>query len=229
MSKIIFLSIRWLPAIIAALCLHMIVFLIWQPINTSTPISYPVSQDSSDIQSLHLIWQQYTTIPIKKGQLKQVKQLIKKPAYIPVIIKQTHSPKKITKKILTNKSSSNNNTKLAVISKPIIPNQHEVNDVVQAEKPKYINSQQGNKLLSQKFIDTVQAKVRYPRRARQQNWQGSVLLGLDVKDNHITQLIVQQSSGYAVLDRSAMRALQRASLLDIADGNYSLPVKFYLH
>ena len=50
----------------------------------------------------------------------------------------------------------------------------------------------------------------YPPLARQRGWQGTVLLGLRVEPNgHLEKIYVERSSGYAVLDHSALNSLNR--------------------
>lgn len=52
--------------------------------------------------------------------------------------------------------------------------------------------------------------LTYPPLARQRGWEGTVLLGLKVaSDGYLQEIRVQRSSGYAVLDRSALNSLSR--------------------
>lgn len=54
----------------------------------------------------------------------------------------------------------------------------------------------------------------YPPLARQRGWEGTVLLGLRVEpDGHIESIRVTNSSGYAVLDNSALNSLVQVSQL----------------
>lgn len=54
----------------------------------------------------------------------------------------------------------------------------------------------------------------YPPLARQRGWEGTVLLGLRVEsDGHIESIHVTNSSGYAVLDNSALNSLIQVSHL----------------
>jgi protein TonB len=54
----------------------------------------------------------------------------------------------------------------------------------------------------------------YPLVARARGWQGTVLLGLRVEsDGRLDQVHIENSSGYAVLDRSALNSLSRLGYL----------------
>jgi protein TonB len=54
----------------------------------------------------------------------------------------------------------------------------------------------------------------YPLVARARGWQGTVLLGLRVEsDGHLDQVHIENSSGYAVLDRSALNSVNRLGYL----------------
>ena len=76
----------------------------------------------------------------------------------------------------------------------------------------------------------------YPLLARERGWEGTVVLGLRVESNgHLDRIRVEQSSGYAVLDRSALNSLSRVGRLvevsDWLDGrsmNMQLPVIYRL-
>lgn len=50
----------------------------------------------------------------------------------------------------------------------------------------------------------------YPPLARERGWEGTVLLGLRVEsDGHLERIRIERSSGYAVLDHSALNSLIR--------------------
>jgi TonB family protein len=54
----------------------------------------------------------------------------------------------------------------------------------------------------------------YPAVARQRGWEGTVLLGLRVESNgHLEKIRIEHSSGYAVLDNSALNSLNRLDRL----------------
>lgn len=53
-------------------------------------------------------------------------------------------------------------------------------------------------------------KPNYPERARRENWQGTVLLGVLIgADGEPKRIEIVQSSGFEILDRAAARALER--------------------
>jgi protein TonB len=50
----------------------------------------------------------------------------------------------------------------------------------------------------------------YPPLARERGWEGTVLLGMRVEsDGHLEKIRIERSSGYAVLDHSALNSLHR--------------------
>jgi TonB family protein len=54
----------------------------------------------------------------------------------------------------------------------------------------------------------------YPPLARSRGWEGTVLLGLRVESNgHLERIHIEHSSGYAVLDNSALNSLNRLGQL----------------
>jgi len=56
--------------------------------------------------------------------------------------------------------------------------------------------------------------LTYPPLARERGWQGTVLLGLHVESNgRLGNVRLERSSGYAVLDRSALNSLNRLGYL----------------
>lgn len=56
--------------------------------------------------------------------------------------------------------------------------------------------------------------LTYPPLARQRGWEGTVLLGLRVEsDGHLEKIRIERSSGYAVLDHSALNSLSRLGRL----------------
>lgn len=56
--------------------------------------------------------------------------------------------------------------------------------------------------------------LTYPPLARQRGWEGTVLLGLRVEsDGHLEKIRIVRSSGYAVLDHSALNSLTRLGRL----------------
>ncbi len=59
----------------------------------------------------------------------------------------------------------------------------------------------------------LKANFRYPRIARRNGWEGTVMLALRVlPDGQLTDILVSSSSGHAVLDRAALHTLLTASV-----------------
>ncbi len=76
----------------------------------------------------------------------------------------------------------------------------------------------------------------YPAIARQRGWQGRVQIGFRVQpDGKLTNIYIARSSGYRLLDKSALKALRRveplaeaATLLNGKSIDMELPVIYKL-
>jgi protein TonB len=77
---------------------------------------------------------------------------------------------------------------------------------------------------------------RYPRLAIKRGWQGEVRLGLRIEANgHLSQVRILQGSGYGLLDKAAMKSLNKVetlpnaiALLNGRSLDLILPVKYQL-
>ena len=66
-------------------------------------------------------------------------------------------------------------------------------------------------------MELITRQLTYPAIARRKGWQGIVKLELHIEsDGLISALHIDETSGYAVLDRAAMESLQLASVPDAA-------------
>ena len=67
--------------------------------------------------------------------------------------------------------------------------------------------------LRNSVMELISQELTYPAIARRKGWQGIVKLELHIEaDGSITDLQVEETSGYSILDKAAMRCLQFASL-----------------
>jgi protein TonB len=67
--------------------------------------------------------------------------------------------------------------------------------------------------LRRSVLALVGERLDYPAIARHRGWQGTVTLRLQIEpDGRISRLDVDRTSGYAVLDRAAVKSLQLASV-----------------
>jgi protein TonB len=78
-------------------------------------------------------------------------------------------------------------------------------------------------------------KPVYPMIARQRHWEGMVMLRVFITaDGHATQVQVQRSSGYDVLDQSALEAVKNWRFVPAKRGEFteaswaSVPIEFEL-
>ncbi|RMH36774.1 MAG: energy transducer TonB [Nitrospirae bacterium] len=75
----------------------------------------------------------------------------------------------------------------------------------------------------------------YPRFAREQGWEGTVVLRLTIgPDGRVVSAKTHTSSGYAILDRSALQAVRQWTFKPAKDGEFpisatvDLPIRFDL-
>lgn len=88
------------------------------------------------------------------------------------------------------------------------------------EQATQANAQEFNHIARAKILGHIKQEIAhyfvYPRLARRQGWQGQVMLGFQVNRNgSIQDIHVKQSSGYAILDDSAMIAMQRVGQISL--------------
>ena len=74
----------------------------------------------------------------------------------------------------------------------------------------------------------ILTRISYPRQARRKGWEGRATFHLAVREQKLTRLDLFLSSGFAMLDRAAMRGIKDVKRLPLANGLYSLPVEFRL-
>lgn len=87
------------------------------------------------------------------------------------------------------------------------------NTAEQHEQPPTAEAGARNQLLGQLQTHLSRYLV-YPPLARQRGWEGTVLLGLRVEsDGHLDKIRIERSSGYAVLDHSALNSVNRLGQL----------------
>jgi protein TonB len=68
--------------------------------------------------------------------------------------------------------------------------------------------------LRSRLLATLANHFYYPALARRNGWEGTVLLGLRVEaDGQLDKIRLERSSGYAVLDNSALNSLKRIGQL----------------
>ncbi len=91
-----------------------------------------------------------------------------------------------------------------------------------ANSPQTNTAAQRNYLLGQ-LQDQLSRYLSYPLRARRRGWEGEVLLGLRLDgEGRLHDIRLLRSSGYALLDRSALKALSRIERLQLPASTPSL-------
>mgnify|MGYP001555694611 FL=1 len=67
------------------------------------------------------------------------------------------------------------------------------------------------------IMELITRQLSYPAIARRKGWQGVVRLELHIEpDGQISALQIDQTSGYAVLDKAALQSLQLARIPEAA-------------
>ena len=107
-----------------------------------------------------------------------------------------------TEKRLGKKSQAPTTTDRAKIIEPETKPQ-------QADK----NQERDYALLNNNMVDYLSSefkiRFKYPILARKRGWQGEVVLALDINPRgKISQVVIQRSSGYKILDRNAVKTFE---------------------
>lgn len=80
-----------------------------------------------------------------------------------------------------------------------------------------ISREQQKQHLRASVMAFITRQLNYPAIARHKGWQGVVKLQLLIEsDGHISDLHIEQTSGYALLDKAALSSLQLAHVPDAA-------------
>ena len=75
------------------------------------------------------------------------------------------------------------------------------------------SQEESNRHLRSSVLELVTQRLSYPAIARRKGWQGVVILALHIEsDGLISDLHVNETSGYAALDKAAIKSLQLASI-----------------
>ena len=78
-----------------------------------------------------------------------------------------------------------------------------------------ISREQQKQHLRASVMAFITGQLNYPAIARRKGWQGVVKLQLLIEsDGHISDLHIEQTSGYALLDKAALSSLQLAHVPD---------------
>ena len=68
------------------------------------------------------------------------------------------------------------------------------------------------------------ARPAYPKRAREMGWEGTVLLRVEVRaDGTVAEVKVEQTSGYTMLDQSALVTARGWRFAPEMDGGFTMP------
>lgn len=71
--------------------------------------------------------------------------------------------------------------------------------------------------LGEQLLRALESYFSYPLKARRKGWQGEVLLTVAIGGNgEVASVQLASSSGYAVLDRAALKSMQQVAEIDLA-------------
>ncbi|MBD3610046.1 MAG: energy transducer TonB [Gammaproteobacteria bacterium] len=77
-----------------------------------------------------------------------------------------------------------------------------------------IESSEWKNEVKAELSESLKLYFHYPRAARKRNWQGKVILALNIHANgQITDLQIARSSGYEILDNAAISAISKTAKL----------------
>jgi protein TonB len=98
-----------------------------------------------------------------------------------------------------------------------------------------LSREQQEQHLRASVMDFITQRLSYPAIARRKGWQGVVKLELHIEpDGLISDLHIDETSGYAVLDEAALQSLQLANIPNAAQwlhgetANIIIPVEYRL-
>ena len=76
-----------------------------------------------------------------------------------------------------------------------------------------LQQEETDRHLRRSVMELITRELTYPAIARRKGWQGIVKLELHIEaDGSITDLQVEETSGYSILDKAALQCLQLASI-----------------
>jgi TonB family protein len=248
MNRFLFLS----------LTLHLVVIAIWDP---SMRLSQPSSRtihvalhqlpigENSESQSRFHVTNDHVKSTNREPSLKRHQKLLKKPSEKRISVHKANTtgrknqdnplPKQKTGSLLSGATTTSNN-----VAKPAMTNTtlFTVIEKSTAEKNRlvadnHLRRGESSLISKTKIVNYLQQQLAqyfsYPYIAVKRGWQGTVLLQFRIEANgDIKKIHIQKSSGYSILDRSAIKSLSRVGRIPIADWldntvtNLELPVEF---
>lgn len=155
--------------------------------------------------SSSIVTARYLGQPVLSVQLQQATANAHKPA----------SSKTAASYLIPEKTTADLRSTSHVAEYPadILPSVAVTNTADQHEQSPAVEAGARNQLLGQ-LQTRLSRYLVYPPLARQRGWEGTVLLGLRVEsDGHLDKIRIEHSSGYAVLDHSALNSLNRLGQL----------------
>lgn len=163
------------------------------------------------------------SIPSQQGNIfsVQLKSIYPEPQINTEAKKRTnHASKQLTKKNITTKRNTPNISPAPVVETPVSAKS---NDIVRS-------------VLLSKIKTKFTKHFNYPQFAQRKGWQGKVRLTFNIsKQGNISDILIKNSSGYAILDQAAYHSLTQIKKIEIKDWpfntrqSFNLPVIYKLY
>lgn len=86
-------------------------------------------------------------------------------------------------------------------------------------------------VLSKKEVNKISIKPHYPLRAIENNWQGKSVLLVKIINGKTSDVIIEETSGYQILDSSAIRAIKKLKTpmhITLSEYWIRIPVEFII-
>jgi len=200
---------RMATAFAVAIGLHLMAFQLWpQPI----PLQLNIQNTSSLQVELVKSVSEKQSRPSETRQARHQPESIEKPDVMPAVQVKQVAPSIPTEQL---RQASGAHEEAIRVAYEEAPEQAIETEPIPGAMP--VDVQQ-----------MILTRISYPRQARRKGWEGRATFHLAVSEQKLTRLDIFLSSGFALLDRAAMRGIQDVKRLPLANGLYSLPVEFRL-
>ncbi len=146
-------------------------------------------------------------LPGQTGSMLAVRIIAEKKLAPVPIKKPLYKNSKQPEKVLQKKTSTSNN-------KAARPNKQPQTALPAENATTQANNQQAQAKVVSLLINELRQYFVYPRLARKRNWQGKVLLAMQITPaGTVRNIRLTKSSGYPILDQAALKAMQQVETL----------------
>jgi len=184
-------------AVSVSVLLHLVVFAFWWHGQDMIVVSSVMNGSPLNIS----IKQSSATSETKASKAKSVKQ------------QAAEKPSQQDVSIVKKSNIKRNKHETASAVKVTATKTTELSETDSKQAQATDNQAREHALLNNHMIDYLSSefklRFKYPILARKRGWQGEVILALDINPRgKISQVVIQRSSGYKVLDRNAVKTFE---------------------